>query len=87
MVVDDNSMNQLIVRKMIENVPVIKKHKVKILVSSNGLEALEAFKEEQNTGATKNMNKVKLILMDCEMPVMDGYEASKKIRDFENLNL
>ena len=31
-------------------------------------------------------NKIKLILMDCEMPVMNGYDASFKIREFETTN-
>ena len=41
----------------------------------NGKEALTAI-----TAGDRAFN---LILMDCEMPIMDGYEACEKIRDYE----
>eukprot|EP00347_Sterkiella_histriomuscorum_P011972 403370391 len=78
MVVDDNKMNQFIVQKMLEKVPEIAKKKVEIIVADNGKEAFDKYVENFKDG------KIKLILMDCEMPILDGYEASKKIREIEN---
>jgi len=44
-----------------------------IIFCKNGLEALET---------CKNTSDIDLILMDIQMPVMNGYEATKKIREF-----
>jgi len=44
-------------------------------VAENGIEALESFAR----------NQYDLVLMDCHMPVMDGYKATKKIRELERL--
>ena len=45
-----------------------------ILNAVNGKEAVEIYKTTSN---------IKLILMDIEMPIMDGYDATKKIREYE----
>ena len=29
----------------------------------------------------ESLNNIDVIIMDCEMPIMNGYEASKKIKD------
>lgn len=64
LVVEDNDINMEIVTFMLEN------YKAKVYGASNGIEAVNAVKE----------NKYDLILMDLTMPVMDGYEATRQIR-------
>ena len=46
-----------------------------VLEVNNGLEAVEAFKKHHET--------IDVILMDIQMPVMGGEEATQKIRDLE----
>ncbi|BBP44084.1 PAS domain-containing hybrid sensor histidine kinase/response regulator [Thiosulfativibrio zosterae] len=64
LVVEDNIVN----RKVIE--ALLKKFGCQYVSAENGLQALDKLQE----------NEVDLVLMDCQMPVMDGYEASKQIR-------
>jgi CheY-like chemotaxis protein len=46
--------------------------------ASNGLDALKAVKLAYEEGVFS----YGLIIMDCSMPIMDGYEATEKIRNF-----
>ena len=69
MLVEDTEVNRLIATEILEGLG----HKV--LVAENGQEAVDTYQNEQA--------QIDLILMDCSMPVMDGYEASRQIRAIE----
>ncbi len=67
LVVDDNPAQLLIVRKQVE----VLGHEC--IVATNGIDAVEAFKREAPG----------LVLMDVEMPLMNGYDATRAIRTLE----
>lgn len=68
LLVEDNSTNQLVANGILE---ILGLHAD---VAANGLEALEAIRIAQET------LPYSIILMDCQMPEMDGYDATRAIR-------
>lgn len=69
LVAEDNRVNQMVIAGM------LKKLGIQFYLAENGQSALEHYFEQPD--------RYDLILMDCEMPVQDGYETAQKIRAFE----
>ena len=76
MVVDDVFFNIDILKYVLGKVLKVDCKK-EVIEAYNGKQALDAF--VKNRKKNKGKNTFKLILMDLDMPIMDGFEASKKI--------
>jgi len=69
LVVEDNIVNQKVANSMLSKLGY------NSMVVNNGAEALEAVQK----------TSFDLVLMDCQMPVMDGYDATQKIHTMKGL--
>ena len=67
---EDNLMNQTLAKG------ILSRHGHQLTIANNGCEAVDAYQDE----------RFDVILMDVQMPVMDGFAATAEIRNLEQLN-
>lgn len=67
LVAEDNAVNQMVIRRVLQDFGC------EVLLAADGQEALDAFLAHE----------VDLVVMDCQMPRMSGYEATEAIRAAE----
>jgi len=67
LLVEDNPVNQRVAQRLLENLAA------EVIIANNGAEALERIGAAQFDA----------VLMDCQMPVMDGFTATRRIRELE----
>ena len=65
LIVEDEPMSVLLIQQ------ILKSYQFELIVATNGFDAIEKFK---NT-------VISLVIMDLYMPEMDGFEASKRIKE------
>ena len=67
LIVDDNTISRKLAKGILE------KQNFDVMTASSGSEAIEKVRD----------NEFNLILMDCQMPVLDGFETTMAIREIE----
>ncbi|MCB9915046.1 MAG: response regulator [Planctomycetes bacterium] len=69
LLVEDNAINQRVAKRLLEKLGL------EVRVASDGAEAVEAVLAERPD----------VVVMDCQMPVLDGFEATRALRKHEEL--
>jgi CheY-like chemotaxis protein len=67
LLVEDNPVNQRVAQRMLQKLAA------EVTIANNGAEALDRLAER----------RFDAVLMDCQMPVMDGFTAARRIRESE----
>ena len=70
---NSSEVNQIVAKSLLTKIGA------SVTIAANGLQAIDAICHQQHT--------FDLVLMDCEMPEMDGYEATQAIRQWEQKHL
>jgi signal transduction histidine kinase/DNA-binding response OmpR family regulator len=73
LIVDDDKFNTQLLSEYLS------KQKIETMIACNGKDALEKYK--------LHYAEIKLMFIDCEMPIMNGYEATKRIRGLIDENI
>jgi signal transduction histidine kinase/CheY-like chemotaxis protein/HPt (histidine-containing phosphotransfer) domain-containing protein len=68
LLVEDHPVNQKVAQKLLERLGLT------VDLADNGEVALEKLREQPYA----------MVLMDCQMPVLDGYSATRRLREIEN---
>ena len=68
LLVEDNAVNQRVAQRMLQKLAA------EVTIANHGAEALERLAESTYDA----------VLMDCQMPVMDGFTAARRIRELEH---
>ncbi len=72
LIAEDNAINQLVIESLLKKLGATSE------LVPDGKKAVQLVKEKHN--------EFDIILMDCEMPELNGYDATRKIRAFEQTN-
>ena len=70
LIVEDNDMNQLVLEGILEDMGI------EAVIANHGADALDLLNET-------NAEEIDVLLVDCQMPVMDGYITTRNIRSGE----
>jgi len=70
LIVDDNPLNIMVAEHLVSS------HKFKVKTALSGHIALDVVLKNNHVS-----EPIKLIIMDCQMPVMDGYETTRSLKD------
>jgi len=74
LIVNDDKTLLVVMESLINSAKKQVRMNLEVLKATNGKHALELF---------QNHSHIQCILMDINMPVMDGYDSTKQIRQFE----